>query len=152
SINFGSLLVGTESPVQIVTVTNTGGSTLHINSQLVSGDPDFFLLSNCVGLGVAPGGSCSAQVVLFPHSAGAGSATLTIGSDAANSSVSVALSGTGVNPPIASVSPASISFGSLLVGTESPARTITVTNTGGSTLHINSQLVSGDPDFFLVTS
>jgi hypothetical protein len=154
SINFGNLVVGTESPAQTVTVSNTGGSTLHINSLLVSGDPDFFTLTNnCVGgPGVAPGGTCSAQVVFFPHSAGAGSATLTIGSDASNGPVSVALSGTGVNPPVSSVSPSSINFGNLVVGTESPAQTVTVSNTGGSTLHINSLLVSGDPDFFTLTN
>jgi len=110
SINFGSLVVGTESPAQIVTVTNTGGSTLHINSLLVSGDPDFFILTNnCVGgPGVAPGGSCSAQMVFFPHAAGAGSATLTIGSDAANGPVSVSLFGIGVDFAV-SASPSSVS-------------------------------------------
>jgi hypothetical protein len=99
SISFGNVVVGTESQAQTVTVSNTGGSTLHINSLLVSGDPDFFTLTNnCVGgPGVAPGGTCSAQVVFFPHSAGAGSATLTIGSDAINGPVSVSLSGTGVD-------------------------------------------------------
>jgi hypothetical protein len=154
SISFGDVVVGTESQAQIVTVSNTGGSTLHINSLLVSGDPDFFTLTNnCVGgPGVAPGGTCSAQVVFFPHSAGAGSATLTIGSDAINNPVSVSISGTGVNPPVASVSPSSISFGNVVIGTESQVQIVTVSNTGGSTLHINSLLVSGDPDFFTLTN
>jgi hypothetical protein len=154
SISFGNVVIGTESQVQTVTVSNTGGSTLHINSLLVSGDPDFFTLTNnCVGgPGVAPGGTCSAQVVFFPHSAGAGSATLTIGSDAINNPVSVSISGTGVNPPVASVSPSSISFGNVVIGTESQVQIVTVSNTGGSTLHINSLLVSGDPDFFTLTN
>ena len=129
SINFGSLVVGTESPAQTVTVTNTGGSTLHINSLLVSGDPDFFTLTNnCVGgPGVAPGGSCSAQVVFFPHSAGAGSATLTIGSDAANGPVSVSLSGTGVDFAV-SASPSSVSVRS----GRTVQTTIRVSAVGGS--------------------
>jgi hypothetical protein len=154
SISFGNLVVGTESPAQTVTVSNTGGSTLHINSLLVTGNPDFFTLTNnCVGgPGVAPGGTCSAQVVFFPHSSGAGSATLTIGSDAINNPVSASISGTGVNPPLASVSPSALSFGNVVVGTESPAQTVTVSNTGGSTLHINSLLVTGDPDFFTLTN
>jgi hypothetical protein len=154
ALNFGNQTVGTESAAQTLTVTNTGGSTLHINSLLVTGDPDFFTLTNnCVGgAGVAPGGSCSAQVVFFPHSAGVGSATLTIGSDATNNPVSVSISGAGVTPPLASVSPASINFGSLVVGMQSLSQTVTVTNTGGSTLHISSLAVTGDPDFFTLTN
>lgn len=110
ALNFGNQTVGTESAAQTLTVTNTGGSTLHINSLLVSGDPDFFTLTNnCVGgPGVAPGGSCTAQVVFSPHTAGAGAATLTIGSDAANGPVSVSLSGTGVDFAV-SASPSSLS-------------------------------------------
>lgn len=154
SISFGDVVVGTESTAQTVTVSNTGGSTLHINSLLVSGDPDFFTLSNnCVGgPGVAPGGTCSAQVVFFPHSAGVGSATLTITSDAINNPVSVSISGTGVNPPLASVSPSATSFGNQPVGTQSPLQTLTVSNTGGVTLHISSLAISGDPDFFTLTN
>jgi hypothetical protein len=129
SISFGNLMVGTESPAQTVTVSNTGGSTLHINSLLVSGDPDFFTLTNnCVGgPGVAPGGTCSAQVVFFPHVAGAGSATINIGSDAANGLVSVSLSGTGVDFAL-SASPSSLSVRS---GRQVQA-SITVSAVGGS--------------------
>jgi hypothetical protein len=129
SINFGNLVVGTESPAQTVTVSNTGGSTLHINSLLVSGDPDFFTLTNnCVGgPGVAPGGTCSAQVVFFPHTAGAGSATLTIGSDALNGPVSVSLSGTGVDFAL-SASPSSLSVRS----GHQVQTAITVSAVGGS--------------------
>ena len=153
AINFGNQPVGTQS-IQTLTVSNTGGVTMHISSLAISGDPDFFTrTNNCVaGSGVAPGGSCSIQLEFAPQSAGPGSATLTITSDAINNPVSVSISGTGVNPPLASVSPASISFGNLVVGTESPAQTVTVSNTGGSTLHINSLLVSGDPDFFTLTN
>jgi len=98
------------------------------------------------------GASCIIQVAFAPKSVGAGSATLIINSDASNNPVSVPISGTGVNPPKASVSPASLSFGSLLPGTESAPQTITVSNIGGAALDVNSQLVTGDSDFFITNS
>jgi hypothetical protein len=129
ALNFGNQAVGTESPAQTVTVSNTGGSTLHINSLLVTGDPDFFTLTNnCVGgPGVAPGGTCSAQVVFFPHSAGTGSATIIIGSDAANAPNSVSLSGAGLDFAL-SASPSSLSVRS----GHQVQTAITVSAVGGS--------------------
>ena len=134
--------MGQESPAQTITVTNTGGSTLHINSLLVTGDPDFFTLtSNCVGgPGFAPGGSCSAQVVFFPHSAGAGSATLTIGSDASNGPVSVSLSGTAVDFAL-SASPSSVSVRS----GHAVQTTIMVSALGGSFSNAVGLACSGLP-------
>ena len=153
-INFGNVVIGAQSPVQTITVTNTGIALMHVSGLSISGDPDFFVLSNgCVaGTSVSTGGVCVAQVAFLPHSAGPGSATVTITSDAANSPVSVPISGTGVNPPLASVSPTSINFGNVVVATESPIQTITINNTGSSTLHINSLQLRGDPNFFNVTN
>jgi len=154
SINFGSVFIGTGNSTPTVTVSNTGGVTLHINSVAVAGDPDFFTLANnCVGgTGVAPGGSCTIQMEFQPHSAGPGSATLTIGSDGSNGLVSVALSGTGVSPATASVSPSTVNFGSQPVGTQSPSQTVTVSSTGTGPLHISSLATSGDADFSILNS
>src|SRR6185312_1119295 len=126
AVNFGGQALGTQSPSQIVTVSSTGTGPLHISSLATSGDADFSILnSNCpIGSGMTQGASCIIQVAFAPKSVGAGSATLIINSDASNNPVSVPISGTGVNPPKASVSPASLSFGSLLPGTESAPQTI----------------------------
>jgi hypothetical protein len=66
-------------------------------------------------------------VVFFPHTAGAGSATLTIGSDALNGPVSVSLSGTGVDFAL-SASPSSLSVRS----GHQVQTAITVSAVGGS--------------------
>lgn len=144
-INFGDQPVNTDAPVQTITVTNPGTATLHVNSLSISGDPDFFTLTNnCVaGTGVAPGGSCSIQVEFAPKSAGPGSATLSIGSDAPNSPTAVALSGHGIDP-IGSLSPSGLNFGSQAVNTSSAAQTVTLSNTGTDPLSISGISVSGD--------
>lgn len=146
SIAFGDTVLNTDAPAQTITVSNPGTTTLHVNSLTMAGDPDFFTLSNnCVGgTGVAPGGSCSIQVEFAPKSAGAGSATLTISSDASTSPTTVALSGNGINPALGSVSPSSLSFANQLVNTTSAVQTITVSSTGTGPLQINSINVSGD--------
>jgi hypothetical protein len=154
SINFGSVFIGTGNSTPTVTVSNTGGATLHINSLAVAGDPDFFTLANnCVGgTGVVPGGSCTIQMEFQPHSAGPGSATLTVGSDASNGVISVSLSGTGVSPATASVSPAAVNFGSQAVSTQSASQIVTVSSTGTGPLHISSFAISGDADFSILNS
>jgi len=149
SLSFGNQLVNTTSAAQTVTVSNTGTEPLSISGISASGD---FTQTNSCTANLAVGGTCTIQVAFAPKSLGTGSATLTITSNASNNPVSVALSGTGVNPPEASISPASLSFGSLLQGTESAPQTLTVSNIGGATLLINSQLVTGDGDFFVSNS
>src|SRR6185437_11012608 len=151
SIAFGNQSINTEAPAQTISVTNPGTATLHINSLVVSGDADFFTSNNdCVaGTGVVPGGSCSIQVEFFPHSTGPGSATLTIGSDAANGPVSVSLSGTGVNPVIATVSPSVLDFANEALGTQSPTQIISLTNTGTGVMTVSGVTITGDPDFIL---
>ncbi|HKT52386.1 MAG TPA: choice-of-anchor D domain-containing protein [Candidatus Angelobacter sp.] len=150
-VSFGNQAVGSESQAQTVTVTNTGTTALHVNSLVMAGSPTLFILSsNCVGAPVAPGGSCSIQLVFEPQALGTVSATLAIGSDAANGPVSVSISGTGVQPAIVSVTPSSVNFGTQAVGTQSPVQIITVTNAGGLTLHVASLTINGDSDFSVV--
>jgi hypothetical protein len=49
-----------------------------------------------------------------------------------------------VKPPIVSFSPASLAFGSQVVGTTSAAKSVTLSNTGSSPLNISSIATSGD--------
>ncbi|HET9183988.1 MAG TPA: choice-of-anchor D domain-containing protein [Candidatus Angelobacter sp.] len=131
SIAFGDQAVNTDAPAQTITVNNPGTTTLHVNSLSFSGDPDFFTLTNnCVsGTGVAPGGTCTIQVEFAPKSTGAGSATLSIASDAPTSPTNIALSGNGTGPDYSlSASPASINIRSGHQGQTS----ITVSAVGGS--------------------
>src|SRR5690606_10775226 len=70
-------------------------------------------------------------------------AALAITDNAAGSPHSVALSGTGTAPAF-DISPASVNFGSQLVGVESDPRTLTITNTGTAELVVSGLSLTGN--------
>jgi hypothetical protein len=63
SIDFGAQSMGTTSPVQTVTFTNTGGAPLTVSS-ITPGDARFAVTNTCGTLG--PGASCTASVTFSP--------------------------------------------------------------------------------------
>lgn len=98
SLTFGTQATGTSSAPQTVTIGNTGGAAMAIQSVWISGnDPaDFTLPSdNCSGTSVAAGGSCAVQVLFSPTASGTRSGTLWIADTAPGSPHSVPLTGTG---------------------------------------------------------
>lgn len=140
SISFGTAQVGS-SRSQAITVTNSGTSTVNINNTSVSGN-GFTLNGGGMPTSLTAGQSATISCKFSPQSAGAASGTVTISSDATNSSVSVALSGMGSSPS-GTLTGGSVSFGTVLVGS-SQQRTATITNSGGSAVNISSAQVSGD--------
>ena len=132
---FGSAPVGTSTPTQGLDVTNSGDAPLAVSGLTVAGaDAASFAVvgSTCLNGPLAPGASCSITLDATPRAVGNLSATLQIADNAPNSPQQVPLSVTGTAPPAASVSPSSLAFGSVRVGTTSGARSVTVTSTGGS--------------------
>jgi len=127
SLTFSGTIDGTLSAAQTVTLTNSGGMALTSIATSVSGA---FQVSNNCGTLLAANSSCAIQVVFAPVSAGAQTGTLTV-SDALQTQT-VALSGTGLLPPLIALSPGSLTFASEPVGTASAAQTLTVSNTGGA--------------------
>jgi len=106
SLTFGAQAIGTTSPPQSITVTNTGNAGLFINSAATRGaDPlDFTQVSDgCSGLTLAPGTSCSVSITFSPTASGTRSATFQLTDNAAGSPQSVPITGTGTgqNPPLA---------------------------------------------------
>lgn len=97
ALTFGNQFPGTFSNVQSVTVTNTGGSTLIINSIETMGD--FFETTNCTSL--QAGASCTIRVAFSPSQLGATTGVLTIISNAPSHIQSIPLSGTGTDISIA---------------------------------------------------
>ena len=121
--------MGTFSPAQQATLKNMGGATLKITSIGASGD--FYDGYNC-GSTLAPGASCTLRVTFTPTSGGTRSGTVTIADNAPGSPHKLPLSGTGsgTGSIILQLSPASLSFGSVAVGTTSSPQTVTLTNIG----------------------
>ena len=127
SLTFPGTILGQTSSAQAVTLTNSGDVPLTSIVPSVSGP--FQLSSNCTTQ-LAGNSSCSISVAFEPTAAGAQTGTLTV-SDAIRTQT-VALSGTGLQPPAISVSPPSLSFGTQAVGVASSPLAVTVSNTGGA--------------------
>jgi uncharacterized repeat protein (TIGR01451 family) len=141
SLDFGQQVVGTTSGAQAVTVANAGTTDLTVTGASASGD---FAAddSACTAQPVAPGQACAILVTFSPTATGSRSGILTIKSNALSSPDTVSLSGTGIAPVI-SVTPGSLQFGSVLVGTTSAPQTVTVGNAGDSPLTVASASTSG---------
>ena len=138
-LSFGQLL-GKTSPGQTIVVGNNQTTSLTISSIIASGN--FSQTNNCGG-SLAAGKSCTITVTFSPASAGTETGTLQI-TDSANTSPQVAnLSGSGITPLV--VSPSSVAFGDVAVGSSSTSRTITVTNNQSVAVTIGS--ITGSSDF-----
>ena len=140
SLNFGNIPVGSKQ-AQSVTVTNSGGSSVGITQAAVSGNG--FTMSGFSPQTLAVGQSITLSVGFTASSAGPANGILSLSSSATDSSLSVALSGTGVSGGYLTPSPASLNFGSIPVGS-SQAQSVTVTNSGGSSVGITQAAVSGN--------
>jgi sugar lactone lactonase YvrE len=140
SLDLGNQRVGTTSTPQTVTLSNTGNAALLFTSITASGD---FARTNTCGDSVAAGASCTISVTFTPTVLGDRSGTLTVADDAPGSPHTVALNGVGLSP-VAALSTSNLDFGSLRVGTTSPAQAVTLSNTGNAPLLIAGITASGD--------
>lgn len=141
SLDFGQQVVGTTSAAIPVTIASTGSTDLTVTGATASGD---FAAdgSGCTAQPIAPGQACVILVAFSPTATGSRSGTLTIKSNAPSSPDTVALSGTGLAPVI-TVTPGTLKFGAVLVGSTSAAQDVTVGNAGDSPLTVKSATASG---------
>jgi hypothetical protein len=146
SLTLADQLVGTSSAPQTVTLSNTSGLMLNVDSLVVTGTnaADFRLNDTC-GSSLRPGVSCTISITFMPTQIGPRTATVTITDDAAGSPHSIALNGTGVVPgPNVTLSAASFTFATQPIGTTSPPQSVTLSNYGTLPLSITSIIASGD--------
>jgi probable HAF family extracellular repeat protein len=151
SLSFGTVAIGTISQAKSVTLTNVGTTTLAISGIVITGTNarDFAQTHTCGSL-LAAGASCSISVTFTPTASGTRTAALSITDNAAGSPQKVPLSGIGTT---AKVSPTSMGFGSVFIGTTSPAEAATLTNVSTATLNIANIAISGtDAGDFAQTS
>jgi hypothetical protein len=134
SLSFGTQLVGTTSAARSLSLSNTGGGFLTINSIGISGgnNGDFGLSQSCPNP-LAPGGNCLLNVTFTPTAAGPRKSSIAISSNAGGSLPSIILTGVGT---AGGPSPTSLTFASQTVGTSSAAQTITFTNKGSATMNL----------------
>ena len=136
--NFGNIGVGTVSSSTTITIYNYSADPAALLSSANLGS--FHIQqTNCGpfvnGSLLAVGGSCTFNVAFAPTALGSATATATVGTVA--HPVSYQVTGTGVPAGIA-VTPAAPGFGSVLVGTTSPAISVNISNYTGSPINLLS--------------
>jgi hypothetical protein len=143
-VSFASTSEGIASAPQLVTLSNTGNASFTItNISLGGGAAADFSESSTCGSGLAPGATCSVSLIFLPTAAGTRVANLTIVDSAPGSPHVVNLSGISVGQQ-ASVSPTTLTFGGQVTGTTSPSQSVTLSNTGTSTLGVLQMSTTGD--------
>jgi len=140
SLAFAKQVINTTSAAKNITVTNSGNVPVMFSGVTTSGN--FAVSANTCAGSLAVGKKCKIGVVFTPTQLGPLTGTLTISDDAANSPQTVALSGTGVVP--VTLTPESATYPTRTVGTTSPAKTFTLTNSQNITLDDIAIATTGD--------
>ena len=135
---FGSQLLGSKSPIQIVKLYNNRTSNLAISSVVVSGD--YSVANRCNKL-VRPGKACNIDVQFEPTALGPRSGTVTITDSDGTSPQVINLAGIGT---AVELSKSALVFKPFALGTSSGPVRITMTNTGTTTLNIEKISIVGD--------
>jgi hypothetical protein len=144
SLNFGNQSLNTTSDPLAVTLINAGSSPLSIDS--ISSSGDFSQTDTCGSSVPAGGGNCQIQVTFTPTTTGNRTDQISITDNAAGSPQHITVTGNGVASSLGSLtlSPASVSFPAITVGTTSPAQTVLLSNNGKASVTITSISVSGN--------
>ena len=146
SLNFNAAVLNTTTAAQTITLLSNGTAPLNVSSIALTGANagDFAQTNNCPGtLGI--NASCTISVTFTPSATGTRNASLTVTDNATGSPQSVTLVGIGQTTaaPVVTLTPTSVSFGTLTVGNTSVAQTVTLTNNGALALTLSSIAVTG---------
>jgi len=152
TIYFGAINIGNNSTFSITMINNGNAELIIYSTELSGSNYNEFTITNASGTQlIAP--SDSSQIILSfsPQSEGSKSAMLIVTSNAESSPDTLTLRGTGV-APIFTVSAESINYDTVLVG-ENKNDTLTISNTGSSSLTISQTIISGSQagDFSIVS-
>jgi hypothetical protein len=148
--NFGSVTQGMSSGTQVVTLaavySAASSGISSISPSITAGSGDFQIASNSSCLSsLADQATCTLNIVFTPSAVGARSGTLTVSSSAANSPLTLSLSGTGIKAvPILGLGTTSLAFGNQLLGTASNTNSVVLTNTGTGPLTVTAVSATGD--------
>ncbi|WP_224246417.1 choice-of-anchor D domain-containing protein [Hyalangium gracile] len=138
-LDFGGVRVGATRQLT-ATLTNAGTAPLIVTAAPTATGP--FTYAGPASFTVQPNSSISFQVAFAPTSQGSFTGTLTFTSNASNGPTVLSVTGVGTTAQ-ASVSPGTVFFGDVRVGSESQRRAITLTNTGSGELVLQSLPVQG---------
>ncbi len=140
SLSFGDVQVGNQQQLSD-TVTNTGAVSVSISQATVSGTG--FSMSSWAPQVLTPGQHYTFSVTFTPPSSGNYSGNVSIVSNASNPALSVPLSGTGTPVPQGqlAVTPTTMAFGNVIVGTNAQLQgTLTAS---GTSVTVTSDTLNG---------
>ena len=152
SLTFSQQSVGSTSPPQVVTLTNTGAAALALTSVGITGPNagDFAQTNNC-GSTLAPTAGCQISVTFAPIAPVNAVASLNLTDNAPGSPQAIALAGSTPAVAVAALSPKTIAFPNQYVGTSGLPQTVTLNNTGTAALAITS-VTASPSDFGVLNS
>ena len=140
SMGFGKVVIG-QSQNQRATLTNTGSSSITVTQ--ASASVAAFIVENLeLPVTLAAGQSANFSITFAPTTAGNVSGAVTFTSNASNSTLTVKVSGRGVNDWALQANPASLAFGTVQVGSSSTLP-MTIINAGSSSESISMGQVGG---------
>lgn len=140
ALNFSPQQYGTASASQVVRLTNTGDQPLTLIAAQTTA-ADYAVVNNC-GPKLDAHSICTLAVTFSPLSQGQIPGALTVSDQFRVQTV--ALTGTGLAPPLAVLAPTTLGFPATIPGQSSAAQTVTVTNAGGGQLAVSRTSTIGD--------
>ncbi len=152
SVGFGTVPVGSTSPVQNITVSSVGTAPYPLgvvsgssacDSTPACGSGAFICSTTCVPGALAIGASCLVSAQFAPTAAGSGQSTSLFVCASDGSSTPVTLTGDAVLPAQLRIVPDAWDFGSVAVGQSTNPHAFAVVNTGGDAVTIGAPQVSG---------
>ncbi len=149
-LSFPATPVGSIGGPQAVTLTNSGGTSLNVQSIVLGGTtPQAYQIDNPGNFMLDPGKTATVNVTFTPLAGGAAMANLTI-TVMGLTPINVKLNGTGTTPMLG-VAPNSVDFGMVAVGTPSDPAVIGMKNGGQADIKF-STISSSDAAFQVNTS
>ena len=145
-LTFAKQIVGTTSGTENFSVTNTGSQNLTVTGVGLSGTNvgDFSIVSDgCSGDVLTPNQNCVVGIRFAPALGGTRTATASVTDNATGSPQTIGISGFGYGIPVGSLSTTLFTFNNTLVGSTTPAQTVTLSNPGTDTLKIASIAITG---------
>jgi Abnormal spindle-like microcephaly-assoc'd, ASPM-SPD-2-Hydin len=140
ALDFGTVLVGNTAVRTNSIVNNTAANIIVTRAEI--DQTDFRITGQKLPLKLAPGERTAVQIVYSPRSRGSAEGRVVLASNSIKWSTTFLLKGTAVTSGRISLTPASIRFGNVPVGT-TQTQSATLSNSGISTVTITHAAISG---------
>jgi hypothetical protein len=140
ALTFAIQEFGTASGAQPVTLENTGSLALMPTTITMNGD--FTETDNCQKVTVVAGRTCTIQVKFTPTETGSRTGEMIIGANVYGGQLTVGLSGTGSPAGAVSLTPATVGFGLVKMGTTSASLPVAATNTSATAVPITGVVIT----------